>query len=194
VQKFDCSHSPAEISARRHQTIEAIIDCLHSIVEEYNTPDTSKCKCTPKQDACDGLALGFLILTFKRLKIYPEASQIVSQAIQEFKTLLDGITFPSHVVISCGGSSEYQCPCGQRYFYGSHCSSCGRYVYSSVPNNTNHTDTCSPLLGYQVKIQDLLNSIEGLSYTDFVRVNTPVKEISTTHSLRANLWDCLEYN
>jgi len=167
-----------------------MIDRLHSIVEEYSDPDTLKC--TSKQEACDDLALGFLIRTFKRLKIYPEASQIVSQAIQEFKTLLDGVSFPSNTLSGGGGPPTYQCQCGRRRGQqGVYCNSCGGYTAATA---TSHATTCSPLLGYQGKIQNLIDSIEGLSYTDFVRVDTPAKENTVAPSPGANLWDCLEYN
>ncbi|KAF8441178.1 hypothetical protein BGX38DRAFT_1204090 [Terfezia claveryi] len=176
------------ISARRQQTLEAMIDCLHSIVQEYSAPDTSKCKCTSKQDACDDLALGFLIRTFRRLKIYPEASQIVSQAIQEFKTLLDSVRFPSGVLFRDGNSSVYLCRCVKRHSYSTYCHNCGSST-TAAPNGTSHADTCSPLLGYQGKIQDLVNSVKGLSYSDFVRINAPV----TAPPPGVNLWDCLQY-
>ena len=168
-----------------------MIDCLHSIVEEYSAPDTTKCKYTLQQDPCDDLALGFLIRTFKRLKIYPEASQIASQAIQEFKTLLDGVRFPSSILSN--DEPKYQCRCGVPKGQGSYCYNCGSHSVQ-VPNATSHAATCSPLLGYQGKIKNLVSSIEGLSYTDFVRVNTPGKASTGSPSPRAKLWDCLEYN
>ncbi|RPB26217.1 hypothetical protein L211DRAFT_804956 [Terfezia boudieri ATCC MYA-4762] len=181
-------HIVAEISARRQQTIKGMNDCLYSIVQEYSAPDTSKCKCTSKQDACDDIALGFLIRTFKRLKIYPEASQIVlQQAIQEFKTLLDGVSFPSNVLFE-DGTSKYQCRYCNNHSSANYCYSCHRTAYV-VANGTSHANTCSPLLGYKEKIQDLYNSIEGLSYTDFVRVNA----LATAPPPGVNLWDCLQY-
>jgi len=191
--EVDCSPPPtAEISARRHQTIEAMIDCLHSIVEEYSAPDISKCKCTPKEGVCDDLALGFLIRTFKRLKIYPEASQIASQAIQEFKALLDGISFPSSVPTNAGDQSNYQCQCGRCKRRGAYCVSCATYA-ALVSYATGHVSTCSPLLGYQGRIQNLVDSIRGLSYTDFIRVNTTAKQHTAAPSPGSNLWDSLDY-
>ncbi|KAF8426725.1 hypothetical protein EV426DRAFT_560114 [Tirmania nivea] len=178
-------HIVAQISSRRRITIKAIINNLHSSIEEYGTPETSKC--TSKQDACDDFVLGFLIRTFKRLKMYPDASQIASQAIRDIKTLLDGVSFPTNVIIS--GSSMYQCSCGKCTSQGSHCRYCGSSVSLRVA--TSHASTCSPLLGYQRKIQNLINSMEGLKYTDPVRI-TPVKNTAAPCS-RANLWDCLEY-
>jgi len=169
-----------------------MIDCLHSIVQEYSAPDTSKCNCTPKEDVCDDLALGFLIRTFKRLKIYPDASQIASQAIQEFKTLLDGVRFHSSM-FNTGGQPKHLCYCGRFKSQGSLCS-CGDYRSVQVPNDTGHASTCSPLLGYQGKIQNLVDSIRSLSYTDFVRVNTTGKENTAAPSPGTNLWDSLEYN
>jgi len=172
------AHTPsAEISARRHQTIEAMIDCIHSTIEEYGAPNTSKC--TTGRNTCDDLAFGFLIRTFKRLKIYPEASQIVSQAIQEIKRLLDSVSFPSDAHISGESSATVGCQC----------QSCR----SAIPQATSHAATCSPLLGYQGKIETLVNNIEVLSYTDFVRADSLAKENTTAPSPGTNLWQCYEY-
>ena len=158
------AHTPsAEISARRHQTIEAMIECIHSTIEAYGAPNTSKC--TSGRNPCDDLALGFLIRTFKRLKIYPEASQILLQSIQEFNTLLDGVSFPSNVLI-----------------------------INNLGGRRLHAATCSPLLGYQGKTVTLVNSIKGLSYSDFIRVSTPAKESTTAPPPGANLWNCFGFN
>jgi len=181
------SHTPlAEISARRHRTIEAMVHCLHSIVGEYMTPGIPRCKF--KQDACDDLALGFLIRTFKRLKIYPE-SQIVSQAIQEFKALLDGVSFPPDVLLG-GQTTTYPCSCGRSTSsrINQYCPSCGGYTKFSKA--TSHASTCSPLLSYKGKIKNLVDSVAGFNYAKFVSVGAPAKN-TVVPSPR---WNCLEYS
>ena len=180
------SHTPlAEISARRHQTIEAMVHCIHSIVEEYMTPETPRCQF--KQVACDDLALGFLVRTFKRLKIYPETSQIRSQAIQEFKALLDGVSFPSDVLL--GGQTIYSCPCGQSTDVGRYCTNCRANV--TLQKATSHASTCSPLLSYEGKIKNLVDSVTGLNYAKFVSIETLAKKNTVVPRPR---WNCLEYS
>ena len=84
-----------EILAKRQQAMESMIDAVHSEIERYSNPEANLCKYN--EPCCDAMMLGLLSRTFRKLKVYPEASAIATKSVEEVNSILRGVEFPKFI-------------------------------------------------------------------------------------------------
>ncbi|RPB22950.1 hypothetical protein L211DRAFT_839299 [Terfezia boudieri ATCC MYA-4762] len=87
-----------EISAKRQQAMEAIVDTINNEIEQYSNP--RKTHCQFGEPSCDAMILGLLFRNCREIQIYPEASVITTQSVEEVKSILKMIQFPKYLPIN----------------------------------------------------------------------------------------------
>lgn len=87
-----------EISAKRQQAMEAMVDTINNEIEQYSNP--GKTHCQFGEPSCDAMILGLLFRNFREIQIYPEASVITTQSVEEVKSILKMIQFPKYLPIN----------------------------------------------------------------------------------------------
>ena len=183
-----------QLLAARQQGIESIIDCVHRQVEEYYLPNSSisgdltNSKCKLQNETCDALVLGYLLRTFKALKIYPNATVLCSTiSICELQALLGGKHgYPDFVAFKLP-PPRCICNCCQEV---SICEHCFNSRDESISTQVDHGKTCSPLPRFQQEIKEIVRKIEGLKYSRFASES---ENIMASHSTGKPVWDYLEY-
>ncbi|KAF8453864.1 hypothetical protein BDZ91DRAFT_748453 [Kalaharituber pfeilii] len=185
------------ISAARQQTLEAFFDCVHRQLEQYiSTTGSPVLKCHFQHESCDAMNLGLLILEFRRLNVYPEASAVHNRSVMEVKQHLEGLRFPSHITLNkavgaCCDAPEFrECHTGGSYCLQCvTCKSCGRR-YKPAVSLCNHAPHCSPVPKFKEELQKIVDQVKGLDYSQYSRDK---KHASTQVPPHTDLWNVVQY-
>lgn len=102
-------------------------------------------KCPLGNKECDSIALGTLLDRFRHMSLYPEATSLMEDSVENLKKLTDGLTYPSIVyladptVVEGCSSISRSCGCGHTTATTTNitntlCDKCFRYIGVSQPS------------------------------------------------------------
>ena len=166
-----------------------------------------------KEGFCDSTSLGSVTRAFRSIRVYPEASGLMSMSLGHIKSLIDGVLTvrPKGLYFGqwagCCGFPKLNRMCSRCYM-GSlissgccancgvtspvSCASCNGSYRAAEVTNLDHSP-CIPFAVIKAQMDIIIDKITGLQYSDFVR-NTENKQTLTTHSSAKDMWECLMFH
>lgn len=169
-----------------------MIDCIQKVIGKYySNPRETKAhkenlQCYLKIEACDSCNLGLLLRTFKEFGVYPEAYEVTSTtSIQGLSDLLtQDYAYPKFLLFR-----HNHCPdCTPEK---DKCHSCNGKKWAT----RDHTQCCSPIPKIHEEIRHIVERVEGLELSNFVRSSVSNDERNRLQpSIREQgIWDYLHY-
>lgn len=169
--------------------MEFLTGAAQKEVERYSNLEITLCKFG--DPSCDALMLGLLTRAFSEIKVFPDASAITLQSVEEVYFNLLEIEFPAYISVNTtgccktpeailrfsGGGAIIALPSRPRP--PPTCVNCKNRYQAGKRADVNHAERCLPLTRLNKNFHDIIAEIAGLEYSQFVRKDSEGKQVKS---------------